>query len=106
MLKKRLYLGLSLIGRIFLGKIEFEKSPKNGQILPKGKGVNLNFLTIFDDFWDFLKMLKKASSGEMYKTLISPLAFGIKRPWLLVKHLATQSDGIGFVSDKGHTSMA
>ena len=43
---------------------------------------------------------------EMYKTLIFPLALGIKRPWPLVKHLATQSDGIGFESDTGHPSMA
>ena len=37
--------------------MDFEKSPKNGQISPKSKGVNLNFLTIL------LKRLKKASSG-------------------------------------------
>ena len=60
-LEKRFYLGLSFIGRVFLEKIDFEKSPKNGQISPKSKGVNLNFLTILDHFWDFLKRLKKGS---------------------------------------------
>ena len=62
-LKKRFYLGLSFIGRIFLEKMDFENSPKNGQIWPKSKEVNLNFLTILDDFWDFFKKLKKASLG-------------------------------------------
>ena len=41
--------------------MDFEKSPKNGQISPKSKGVNLNFFTILDHFWDFFKRLKKAS---------------------------------------------
>ena len=43
--------------------MDFEKSPKNGQISPKSKGVNLNFLTILDHFWDFFKTLKKGSLG-------------------------------------------
>ena len=34
-LEKRFYLGLSLIARIFLEKMDFEKSPQNGQISPK-----------------------------------------------------------------------
>ena len=95
-LVKRIYFGLSFIGRIFLEKMDFEKSPKNdqispkwpnfftpwktflawfelqwtyifienglwkslknGQISPKSKGVNLNFLTIFEIF---LKRFKK-----------------------------------------------
>ena len=59
-LKKCFYLGLSFIGRLFLEKMDFEKSPKNGQISPKCKEVNLNFLTILDNFWDILKWLKKA----------------------------------------------
>ena len=33
-------------------------------IKPKSKGINLNFLTILDHFWDFLKRLKKASLGR------------------------------------------
>ena len=41
--------------------MNFEKYPKNGQISSKSKGVNLNFLTILDHFWDFLKTLQKAS---------------------------------------------
>ena len=49
-LAKRFYVGLSFIGRIFLGKMDFEKSLKNGQISPKSKEVNLNFLTILDHF--------------------------------------------------------
>ena len=57
-LKKRFCLGLSFIGRLFLEKMDFEKSPKNGQISPKS-----NFLTILDHFWDFFKRLKKASLG-------------------------------------------
>ena len=60
---KRIYFGLSFIGRIFVEKMDFEKSPKNGQISPKSKRVNLNFLTIFDHFWDFFKTLQKASLG-------------------------------------------
>ena len=55
---------MSFVGRIILEKMDFEKSPKNGQISPKSTGVNLNFLTILDHFWDFLKRLKKASSGR------------------------------------------
>ena len=43
--------------------MDFEKSPKNGQISQKSKGVNLNFLTILDHFWDFFKTLQKASLG-------------------------------------------
>ena len=62
-LQNSFYLGLSLIGSIFLEKIEFEKRPQNGQISPKSKGVNLNFLTILDHFWDLLKRLKKGSLG-------------------------------------------
>ena len=62
-LKKRILLGLNFIGRIFLEKMDFEKSPKNGQISRKSKGVNLNFSTIFDHFWDFFKTLQKASLG-------------------------------------------
>ena len=62
-LKKRFYLRFSFIGRIFLEKMDFEKSPKNGQISAKSKEVTLNFLTILDHFWDFLKRLKKASLG-------------------------------------------
>ena len=57
-LKKRYYLGSCFIGRLFLENMNFEKTPKNDQILQKSKGVNLNFLTILDHFWDFLKMLK------------------------------------------------
>ena len=47
------------IGRIILEKIDFEKRhpPKKKKV----KGVNLNFLTILDHFWDLLKRLKKAS---------------------------------------------
>ena len=44
--------------------MDFEKSPKNGQISPKSKGVNLNVLTILNHFEDFLKRLKKASLGR------------------------------------------
>ena len=50
-------------------------------------------------------MTHRILQTEMYKTLIFPIAFGIKRPWPLVKHLATQFDGIGFESDKGRPSM-
>ena len=57
-------LGLTFIGLIFLEKMDFEKSPKNGQISAKCKGVNLNFLTILDHFWDFFKRLRKASLGH------------------------------------------
>ena len=42
-------------------KIEFEKSPPPP---PKKKGVNLNFLTILDHFWDLLTRLKTASFGH------------------------------------------
>ena len=49
-LKKRLYLDFSFIGRPFLEKIDFEKSPENGQMSPKNKEVKLNFLTILDHF--------------------------------------------------------
>ena len=61
--KKRFYLGLSFFGRLFLEKMDFEKSPKNGQISPKSEGVNLNFLTILDHFWVFFKRRKKPSLG-------------------------------------------
>ena len=37
---KRFYLDLTFIGRIFLEKMDFEKSPKNGQISQKSKGVS------------------------------------------------------------------
>ena len=33
------------------------------KISSKSKEVNLNFLTILDHFWDFLKTLQKASLG-------------------------------------------
>ena len=55
-LKKLLYTlrrVFSFIGRIFLKKIDFEKSPKNGQISPKSKGLTLTFWrfwTIFEIF--------------------------------------------------------
>ena len=49
-LEKRFYLGLSFIGRIFLEKMDFEESRKNGQISKKNKEVNLNFLTILNQF--------------------------------------------------------
>ena len=63
-LEKRFYLGLSFIGRIFLEKMDFEKSLKNGQISPKSNlTLHLNFLTILDHFLDFLKRLKKGSLG-------------------------------------------
>ena len=62
-LNKRFYLGLNSIRRLFLQKMDFEKSPKNGQISSKSKEVNLNNLTILDHFWDFLKWLKKPSLG-------------------------------------------
>ena len=41
----------------------WKKSPKYGQISPKSKVVNLNFLTILNHFWDFFKRLKKRSFG-------------------------------------------
>ena len=51
-LKKRFYLGFIFIGRIFLEKMDFEKSPKNGQIWPKSKEVKevKEVLTILDHF--------------------------------------------------------
>ena len=39
--------------------MDFEKSPQNGQISQKSKGVNHDFLMILDHFWDFLKNAKK-----------------------------------------------
>ena len=50
--------GRSFIGKsIFLTieKMDFEKSLKNGQISPKSKEVNLNFLTFFGPFLRFFK---------------------------------------------------
>ena len=47
-------------------------------------------------------MIHQILQREMHKTLIFSLVFGIKRPWQLVKHLSTQSDGMGFESNKGH----
>ena len=32
----------AFIGRIILEKMDFEKSPKNGQISPKSKGLELH----------------------------------------------------------------
>ena len=41
--------------------MDFEKSPQNGQISPKCKVVNLNFLTILDSFFRFFKKMQKGS---------------------------------------------
>ena len=56
-LKKLFYLALSFIGRIFVEKMDFEESLKNGQISPT---------LIFDGFRPFLRFFlkrKKASLG-------------------------------------------
>ena len=73
-LKNRFYLYFSFIGRLFLEKMHSEKSPKNGQISPKCKEVNLNFLTILDHFGDFLKWLNKRS-WRLYKRFYLVLSF-------------------------------
>ena len=51
--------------------MDFEKSPKNGQISAKSKEVNLNFLTILDHFWDFFKNAEKYSLGLKNRFLAS-----------------------------------
>ena len=79
-LKKRFYLGLIFIGHLFLEKMYFEKSSENGQISPKNKEVNLNFLTILDHFWDFIKWLKKPSLG-LKKRFYLDFSF-VGRPFL------------------------
>ena len=40
----------------------------------KVKGVNLNFLTIFDHFWDFFNTLQKVSLG-LKKCILLGLSF-------------------------------
>ena len=44
----RLNLWKLFIVKVFIVGIDFEKCPKKGEISPKSKGVNLNFLTIFE----------------------------------------------------------
>ena len=65
-LEKRFYLGLSFIERVFVEKIDFEKSPKNGQISPKVKGLTLTFWRFWTIFGTFFKVnfLEKYTSNE------------------------------------------
>ena len=62
------------------------------------KGKYPKPLSLFSHSADI--MTHRILQREMYKISIFPLAFGNNRTWPLVKHLATQPDGIGFESDK------
>ena len=75
-----------MIGRIILEKIDFEKIPQKGQISPKSKVVNLNFLTILDQFWDLLIIIlwkmdfeKSPKNGQ-----ISPKSKGVNLNFLTI----------------------